>query len=889
MSKVPPKSNISSSSPPSRNLRPRTANLIAGLELSLDPETFGKSLILGSSPSYLLHPVTPAVVAPSALSLATSAMLPPHTSFPWMIPANWPSAASSESPALSSAAAFDYHNSMVYPQYEPPSASAPSMASQSFPWMIPVNWPTTASSEPSALSSAVAFYHHNSMVYQQYEPPSASAPSMASQSFPWMIPANWPPTASSEPPTLSSTDAFYYHNSMVYQQYDPPSASAPSMASQSFPWMIPANWPPAASSVPPAFCSAAAFYQYEPLSASAPSMASLYHNSMVYQQYEPPSASAPSMASQSFPWMIPANWPPTANSEPPALSSTDAFYYHNSMVYQQYDPPSASAPSMASQSFPRMIPANWPPVASSEPPALSSAAAFYQYEPPSASAPSMASQSFPWMIPANLPPAASSEPPALSSTDAFYQYEPPSSSAPSMASQPPAARVYPQLQPQAASVYPQLQPPAAPYSAPQLTHWFSPILEPGSMNVYSYIMSVDRPTNVPIIMAGVCSLIARFSFCWKKLYTVIVYYGGHFVHIPVFSYTTNTSKIYENVDLEELSVPELKVCVGDILGEFDSLYYIFHTGIRLFTSTNKDKLVELSKQCDYTATFYVYHQTPTDWDDDIDNFRDDGTYSDEEYNEIRKTTKEDRLRMEEFEKEYETNNGSESESYTSDCSASYDDFSSEEESDREVCYATPSKFKKGKKVEEIFNAKTAARDIKWKVGLVFANNIEFKEAIRYNSMETDHKVNKCHTKPEGYVAPKPQKKIGRPKKTMAPDVEHEVRVEEELQNKEATTGEAEMMDELLNQMVHEHEEEIPRLDDDVETVEVMPPKVPKKVASKAIEFMPTLGIRNLRAHVTGSTPPASTPPTATSQKQNKGNQPSTQQSTSHRPLTRSVG
>ncbi|KAK1390196.1 hypothetical protein POM88_018374 [Heracleum sosnowskyi] len=78
----------------------------------------------------------------------------------------------------------------------------------------------------------------------------------------------------------------------------------------------------------------------------------------------------------------------------------------------------------------------------------------------------------------------------------------------------------------------------------------------------------------------------------------------------------------------------------------------------------------------------------------------------------------------------------ESESYTSDCCASYDDFSSEEESDREVYYATPPKFKKGKKVEEIFNAKTTTRDIKWKVGLVFANKIEFKEVVRSSSMET---------------------------------------------------------------------------------------------------------------------------------------------------------
>lgn len=113
---------------------------------------------------------------------------------------------------------------------------------------------------------------------------------------------------------------------------------------------------------------------------------------------------------------------------------------------------------------------------------------------------------------------------------------------------------------------------------------------------------------------------------------------GHFVHIPVFSYTANTRKIYQNVDLEGLSVQELKVCFSDILGEFDSLYYNLLSGIRLLTRATKDEVIKLSKQCDYIATLYVYHQNPVGWDDDIDNFREDGAYSDEEFNEIRKST-----------------------------------------------------------------------------------------------------------------------------------------------------------------------------------------------------------------------------------------------------------
>ncbi|KAL8123103.1 hypothetical protein AgCh_011191 [Apium graveolens] len=217
----------------------------------------------------------------------------------------------------------------------------------------------------------------------------------------------------------------------------------------------------------------------------------------------------------------------------------------------------------------------------------------------------------------------------------------------------------------------------------------------------------------PLVNEGPSPILTRFSR-WastldprKKLYTVIVYYGGNFVHVPIFSYTSNTRKIYQNIDLEELSVQELK-----------------------------DAVIKMSKKFDYIVTLYVYHQTPTEWDDDIDNFIEDCAYSDKEFNEIRRATQDDRLKMNEFEKEYNINNDSGSESYTSYCSADYDGISSEDESDREVCYATPSQFKKGKSIEEIFSAKTDAKDIKWKVGLVFASKKEFKDVVRFSSMET---------------------------------------------------------------------------------------------------------------------------------------------------------
>ncbi|KAL1804805.1 hypothetical protein ACET3Z_027873 [Daucus carota] len=71
---------------------------------------------------------------------------------------------------------------------------------------------------------------------------------------------------------------------------------------------------------------------------------------------------------------------------------------------------------------------------------------------------------------------------------------------------------------------------------------------------------------------------------------------------------------------------------------------------------------------------------------------------------------------------------------------------------------------------------------------------------------------------------------------------------------EADTGEAELMDELLNLI---DEEPIPRLDNDVEIETVLPS------TNFRMKFMPAPGVKNIEAHVlSGSTLPASTPPNA---------------------------
>ncbi|XP_074375644.1 uncharacterized protein LOC141717463 isoform X2 [Apium graveolens] len=98
----------------------------------------------------------------------------------------------------------------------------------------------------------------------------------------------------------------------------------------------------------------------------------------------------------------------------------------------------------------------------------------------------------------------------------------------------------------------------------------------------------------------------------------------------------------------------------------------------------------------------------------------------------------------------------------------------------------------------------------------------------------EHMINKCPTKPKGYAPPKTGNKRGRTKKKYVDD---EVMVEEELQSKEAATGETELMDDLLNQMENEddiQEQEILNFDDDIEVFKVVQPKM---VSKAAMEFV----------------------------------------------------
>ncbi|KAK1393577.1 hypothetical protein POM88_012633 [Heracleum sosnowskyi] len=102
----------------------------------------------------------------------------------------------------------------------------------------------------------------------------------------------------------------------------------------------------------------------------------------------------------------------------------------------------------------------------------------------------------------------------------------------------------------------------------------------------------------------------------RNYYQVNLNYGDHFVHIPVFSYTGPRYKMYDNVELENMTIQDLKVCVSDVIGEYDSLYYITKDGIKLVNNDSIGELVDRSKLSENVATLYVYHVTPPNVDSD---------------------------------------------------------------------------------------------------------------------------------------------------------------------------------------------------------------------------------------------------------------------------------
>ncbi|KAL1803167.1 hypothetical protein ACET3Z_001691 [Daucus carota] len=99
----------------------------------------------------------------------------------------------------------------------------------------------------------------------------------------------------------------------------------------------------------------------------------------------------------------------------------------------------------------------------------------------------------------------------------------------------------------------------------------------------------------------------------ENLYNVELYYGGHFVHVPYESYTSNVKRVYKNVDLEKLSIDELKSCFKGPVGEFDSLFFRSpELKIYLLNAESKPVLIELSKNCGNVVKLYVYHMpTPS--------------------------------------------------------------------------------------------------------------------------------------------------------------------------------------------------------------------------------------------------------------------------------------
>uniref|UniRef100_A0A166D9S0 Uncharacterized protein n=1 Tax=Daucus carota subsp. sativus TaxID=79200 RepID=A0A166D9S0_DAUCS len=141
------------------------------------------------------------------------------------------------------------------------------------------------------------------------------------------------------------------------------------------------------------------------------------------------------------------------------------------------------------------------------------------------------------------------------------------------------------------------------------------------------------------------------TFSESMRYDVKLYYGGHFVQVPTYSYTSSQFKLYKNIDLENITVNDLKVFLGEIVGEFDSLYFGIDNGrLELLNNASKFEVIEYSRTCNNLATLYVYHVPLPECDNDDDYFNDQDC-SDEEFVQIKKKGKEDEQRLDELQNE----------------------------------------------------------------------------------------------------------------------------------------------------------------------------------------------------------------------------------------------
>ena len=124
--------------------------------------------------------------------------------------------------------------------------------------------------------------------------------------------------------------------------------------------------------------------------------------------------------------------------------------------------------------------------------------------------------------------------------------------------------------------------------------------------------------------------------------------------------------------------------------------------------------------------------------DVIESQSERGDCSDDQFIEIRKATKASRKKIQQEEEKYLSDCGDEEyvgfeEEEGMSLSEDYV-MSEEEDEDVEVCYAEPPEKRKTSLSHGVFNSKTPAKDIKWKVGMIFADKKQFKTAVRDSSM-----------------------------------------------------------------------------------------------------------------------------------------------------------
>lgn len=217
------------------------------------------------------------------------------------------------------------------------------------------------------------------------------------------------------------------------------------------------------------------------------------------------------------------------------------------------------------------------------------------------------------------------------------------------------------------------------------------------------------------------------------------------MNIPHKAYTSNIVKVFKDVELEDMTVDEIKKSLGPIMGEFDSLYYpkdgrSISGGLNLLNDASKNEMLELSLNVNGVIMLLVNHIPGWGAQEVEDDEESNRSYSDEEFTEIRRATRAGRKQIEQEEvlhELFEEDDGDEQ--YFSEGSSGSEYFNaeySEEDEDDEVCYAEPPQKRKVGNIEEIFNSSTPAKDIKWEVGLIFIDKKQLKTAIRDNSMAT---------------------------------------------------------------------------------------------------------------------------------------------------------